>query len=70
MNKRIEELARKAGLEIDRPGHYEFDDFDPEKFAELIVAECNKRANQYIDDCVEVSCLPEYVLEEHFGVKQ
>lgn len=41
-----------------------------EKFAELIIAECNKRVNQYIGDCNEVTSLPEYILEEHFGVKE
>jgi hypothetical protein len=39
MNERIQELAKQAGLEGSN-GHYEYDWFDPDKFAELIVGEC------------------------------
>lgn len=39
MNERIRELAKQAGLEGEN-GHYEYDFFDPQKFAELIIREC------------------------------
>jgi hypothetical protein len=39
MNLRIEKLAEQAGL-VGTNGHFEYDFFDPEKFAELIVREC------------------------------
>jgi len=39
MKERIRELAKQAGLEGDN-GHYEFDWFDPEKFAELLINKC------------------------------
>lgn len=38
-NTVIKELAHKAGLEGDDRGHYEYDWFDPDKFAKLIIAE-------------------------------
>lgn len=41
MNERIKELALQAGFKTDRIGHL-FGGDDIEKFAELIVRECNK----------------------------
>lgn len=40
------------------------------RFAELIIQECNYKANKYIDDCVEVSSIPEWVLTSHFDLEQ
>lgn len=37
-------------------------------FAELMIAECTRRVNQYIDDCVAVLSLPSYVLADHFRI--
>jgi hypothetical protein len=45
MNERIQELAEQAGL-IGTNGHFEYDFFDPEKFAELLVRECAEVAKQ------------------------
>ena len=39
MNERIRELAEQAGMEGEN-GHYEYDFFDPQKFAELIAKDC------------------------------
>lgn len=39
------------------------------KFAELIVRECAKIVDQYISDCGEIGGLPDYVLNEPFGIK-
>lgn len=70
MNERIKELKRQATIE--HPiGHgivkYEF---SPEKFAELIVRECAKIA----DDGCGSACLGLGIngamLKEHFGVEQ
>lgn len=52
MNKRIREVAKQAGFELN-PAH-----FDHEKFAELIIKEClsiaDKRgAYQVMDDIIE-----------------
>ena len=39
MNERIKKLYEQAGLVGDN-GHFEYDFFDPEKFAQLMVQEC------------------------------
>jgi len=44
MHHRLQELARQAGLEGDS-GHFEYDWFDPEKFASLIIQECAQVAH-------------------------
>ena len=63
INERIEELAEQAGVEMCRCGC-------DAKFAELIIRECQSRIELYIRECGEIGCLPEYVLNRHFGVKQ
>ena len=73
MNERLKELAVQAG-------YYQEQDVDGsrfdamprqcfEKFAELIVKECAKIVDQYISDCGEIGVLPDYVLNEPFGIK-
>lgn len=44
-NERIRKLAKQAGLEGEN-GHYEYDFFDPQRFAELIIRECADIADQ------------------------
>lgn len=68
MNERIEELFKETNLH--RNDHTtEQRRAEVEKFAKLIVQECQKVADKYISDCGEVASLPEYVFHEHFGVK-
>lgn len=79
MNNRIKELAYQASADADEAtdalndstGNWShtWNEMYDQKFAELIIAECNKCVNKYISECGEVSCLPENILEEHFGVK-
>jgi hypothetical protein len=70
MNERIRELARQAGAlptqDCGVPQWY-IDEDEFEKFAELIVKECQHRVEQYINDCGEVSSMPNSVILEHFG---
>jgi hypothetical protein len=70
MNERIKELAEQAIIYIepnsDHDGTWAF---DKEKFAELIVRECQSRVEQYIKDCGEIGCLPDTVIKKHFGVE-
>ena len=40
MNERIQELAQLAGIKLPVGGFPNYDEFDFEKFAELIVREC------------------------------
>ena len=63
MNERIQKLAKQAGLEGSN-GHYEYDWFDPEKFAELLVKECVMTISE--DDGATHH---RELLFSHFGVK-
>jgi hypothetical protein len=80
MNKRILELALQAKLgpalllhhwgNVDALTDCEQGELKQiEKFAELIVKECAKIVDQYISDCGEIGILPDYVLNEPFGIK-
>ncbi len=66
MNEQIEILFKQAGgyVEVDNEGNYftYTQDFDPEKFAELIVRECmsNLYLNGYDDAMVQI--------QKHFGI--
>jgi hypothetical protein len=75
MNERIKKLYEQAGL-IGANGHFEYDFFDPEKFAQLMVRECARVAiaKQTENDIAGiVSKNPAkdfaYALIEHFGVE-
>ena len=46
MNERIQELAQLAGIKLPVGGFPNYDEFDFEKFAELIVRECMNVARQ------------------------
>ena len=72
MNERIKLLAEQAGF---TEGGYESDDgpwigpeFDKEKFAELIVKECDRYVAEQYDEC-EPWMQPGDLLK-HFGVKE
>jgi len=71
MNKRIKKLYDQAmepnGIEGLGGSYY---DLNPEKFAELIIKECQKCVSQYIHECGEVASLPDHVLNRHFGVDE
>jgi hypothetical protein len=75
MNERIKELMIQAKAEVRSEEEIEgisYDDFDAqvmEKFAELIVRECQSRVEQYIKVCGEIGCLPDTVIKKHFGVE-
>ena len=38
------------------------------KFAELLIRECNTQVVNYVAVCGEVSSIPDYVILEHFGI--
>lgn len=72
MDQKIRELAEKAGWHDDRnfaTGNkiYQWQNFDKEKFAELIIQEC-------IDSCninqVHGTLMAERRIKEHFGIEQ
>jgi hypothetical protein len=66
MNQRIDKLLVKAGVCFGGEG-VDYSNFDPKKFAELIVKECV----DVVSDCsIEYCTRPQIVSEirEHFGV--
>jgi hypothetical protein len=67
MNERILELAEQAG---GGPSKWYTDPDVLEKFAELIVRECQDRVEHYIRDCGEIGSLPDTVIMKHFGVEE
>jgi hypothetical protein len=48
---------------------YVVDDYQTQKFAELIIQECQHTVDRYIGECDEISSLPETVLKKHFGIE-
>ncbi len=66
MNKRILELAKQAGYEVDMFGYGHWDMPECKKFAELIIKECADIAtiNQY------QSYTPGHYVLKHFGVEE
>ena len=66
---RLEKEAEKMVLQI--PASLDSNEFTwlfNEKFAELIVRECQLRVEQYINECGEVASMPDTVIMKHFGV--
>lgn len=64
MNERIDQLMVKAGAYFSGEG-VEYSNFDPKKFAELIVQECSNFLKDTLDDHFAAE-----QLEEHFGVEE
>jgi hypothetical protein len=70
MNKRILELAKQAGYEVDMFGYGHWDMPECKKFAELIVRECAQicfSESKGHDMAFGEHC--GIVIKEHFGVK-
>ena len=78
MNERIRELIKQSYDELNEPNHdpvareWLMKDLLPEyqRFAELIVRECQFRVEQYINECGEVASMPDTVIMKHFGVEE
>ena len=64
MNERIKELIKQATTIEEHKWGVSYDNFDKEKFAELIVAECTKilADNSEFRGCV--------IISKHFGVEE
>jgi hypothetical protein len=65
MNERIDQLLVKAGAYFGGEGIV-YDNFDPKKFAELIVQKCADIGQQYADGNYEVR----NQILEHFGLEE
>ena len=74
MNEQIKALLEQAKTQVDHSeGCYpattvRYDVL--EKFAELIIKECQFRVEQYINDCGEIGSLPDSVIMKHFGIEE
>ena len=70
MNERIKELIKQATTIEEHKWGVSYDNFDKEKFAELIVRECAKvcrdQPNVYALKADRDNCA--IAIEEHFGV--
>lgn len=83
MNERIQEFAQLAGIKLPVGGFPNYDEFDFEKFAELIVRECvqtliNNTPEHYTNEASEEDWDKGYDramkdcvhhIQEHFGVE-
>jgi non-homologous end joining protein Ku len=73
MNERIKELAEQAKEETDalwaKLTPQEFKDTYNQKFAELIVKECAKIAEQHIDERWDLDFGAGVMLKQHFGIE-
>ena len=75
MNERIRELAKKAGINL-TPAQFsgvledEVDEFTLEDFAELIVRECMKAADEGMAQVTMRVEWPSYHIKKHFGVEE
>ena len=64
MNERIDQLMVKAGAYFGGEG-VDYSNFDPKKFAELIVRECISINDRHYDASIASD-----EIKEHFGVEE
>ena len=68
MNERIRELAEQAGAKFPFGGFVNYDQFDCEKFAELIIQECADLCESFGESGDGYTCGAEIL--EHFKVEE
>ena len=74
MNERIRELAEQAGITTNLDTNYfekdmnKWVDYFSEKFAELIVQECSRIADGWVDNDDDGKNYPSEMIKKHFGV--
>ena len=66
MNPRIRELAEQAEFS-EKDLHIQDDNF--QKFAELIVRECSRMADRWVDNDDNGKNYPSEMIKKHFGVE-
>ena len=72
MNERIRELAEQAGFKV----NWQHEDVQAikmarcEKVAELIVSECSRIADGWVDNDDNGKNYPSGIIKQHFGVKE
>ena len=72
MNERIKELAEQAWDYVDSQNPYASDEHEmfQEKFAELIVRECSRMADRWVDNDDNGKNYPSEMIKKHFGVEE
>ena len=78
MNERIIKLGLESGMlnyvDLETPRHYflcgHADEECLNKFAELIVRECSKIADDWVDDKNNGKNYPSEIIKQHFGVER
>jgi hypothetical protein len=78
MNKQIKELAEQAGAKIHkeqtRSGYWvdfsNYDGFDHEKFAELLIQKCMSLTERCMNDNTIFALNGAEIIAEHFGVEE
>ena len=73
MNQRIKELAEQAGITLSQKDYSYYwveSAEDIEKFAELIVRECAKSANEWYQNHDKIHSDPMSYVLAHFGVEE
>jgi len=68
MNERIDQLLVKAGAYFGGEG-IDYSNFDPKKFAELIVRECGVALSPMLRDMVSRGQAYD-MIKQHFGVEE
>ena len=68
MNERIDKLMHKAGAYFGGEG-VDYSNFDPKKFAELIVKECGVALSPMLRDMVSRGQAFD-LIKQHFGVEE
>jgi hypothetical protein len=76
MNERIQKLVEQATTKVEYyppscDGHTQYRyDFDKEKFAELIVEECSRITDDWVNDLDNGKNYPSERIKQHFGVER
>jgi len=70
MNERIRELVKQATTIEEHKWGVSYDNFNKEKFAELIVRECMKVADEGMAQVTMKVEWPSYHIKKHFGVEE
>jgi hypothetical protein len=69
MNQRIKQLYEQA-MEQHVSNNMAWEELNPEKFAELIVRECARAADEGMAQVTMRVEWPSYHIKKHFGVEQ
>ena len=70
MNERIRELVKQDTTIEEHKWGVSYDNFNKEKFAELIVRECMKVADEGMAQVTMRVEWPSYHIKKHFGVEE